>query len=104
MNCRGWVNIIVLNVPSKFILTFLFVVRLTGGNCHRYYETDAALQSHWKSKVHKRRVKALQEPAYTIEEAERAAGLGRENKRATSSSTNAQPVLPSNNIDEEMTT
>ena len=103
MNCRGWVNIIVLNVPSKFILTFLFVVRLTEGNCDRYYETDAALQSHWKSKVHKRRVKALQEPAYTIEEAERAAGLGRENKRATSSSTNAQPG-PSSSIDEEMTT
>ncbi|KAF8889516.1 hypothetical protein CPB84DRAFT_1749245 [Gymnopilus junonius] len=46
-----------------------------------YYETDAALQSHWRSKVHKRRCKQLREPAYTIEEAERAAGLGRENKR-----------------------
>ena len=102
MNCRGWVNIIVLNVPSMFPSIFRIVVRLTWGKHDRYYETDAALQSHWKSKVHKRRVKALQEPAYTIEEAERAADLGRENKRANSSSTNAQ-LVPSNSIDEEMT-
>ncbi|KAJ3893876.1 hypothetical protein GG344DRAFT_42271 [Lentinula edodes] len=51
--------------------------------CAKYYETDAALGSHWRSKIHKRRVKQLKEPAYTIEEAERAAGLGRENKRST---------------------
>jgi bud site selection protein 20 len=60
----------------------------------RYYETDKALQSHWKSKVHKRRCKQLREPAYTIEEAERAAGLGRENKRATAE----QPASPSWNM------
>ncbi|KAF9465492.1 hypothetical protein BDZ94DRAFT_1160032 [Collybia nuda] len=53
--------------------------------CAKYYETDAALQSHWRSKVHKRRCKELKEPAYTIEEAERAAGLGREGKRPTAS-------------------
>jgi bud site selection protein 20 len=47
----------------------------------RYYETDSALQSHWRSKVHKRRCRALKEPAYTIEESERAAGLGRDDKR-----------------------
>ncbi|TEB36840.1 hypothetical protein FA13DRAFT_1622903, partial [Coprinellus micaceus] len=51
--------------------------------CAKYYETDNALKSHWKSKVHKRRLKELKEPAYTIEESERAAGLARENKRAT---------------------
>ena len=56
-------------------LLFLFAVR--------YYETDAALQSHWRSKVHKRRLKQLREPAYTIEESERAAGLGREDRRPT---------------------
>ena len=50
----------------------------------RYYETDAALRSHWRTKVHKRRCKQLKEPAYTIEESERAAGLGREDKRRTS--------------------
>ena len=48
----------------------------------RYYETDSALQSHWKSKVHKQRCKALKEPAYTIEESELAAGLGRDDRRA----------------------
>jgi bud site selection protein 20 len=48
----------------------------------RYCETDSALQSHWRSKVHKRRCRALKEPAYTIEESERAAGLGRDVKRA----------------------
>lgn len=51
----------------------------------RYYETDAALQSHWRSKVHKRRCKALKEPAYTIEESERAAGLGKDNGRPSAS-------------------
>ncbi|KAF8882208.1 hypothetical protein CPB85DRAFT_1233683 [Mucidula mucida] len=51
--------------------------------CAKHYETDVALKSHWKSKVHKRRVKQLKEPAYTIEEAEMAAGLGRETRRPT---------------------
>ncbi|KAG8766171.1 Bud site selection protein 20 [Serendipita sp. 397] len=46
--------------------------------CARYFESDAALQTHWRSKLHKRRCKKLREPAYTIEEAEWAAGLGRE--------------------------
>ncbi|KAH7093907.1 hypothetical protein BKA62DRAFT_751605 [Auriculariales sp. MPI-PUGE-AT-0066] len=50
--------------------------------CAKYYETDAALQSHWRSKVHKRRCKQLKEPVYTIEESERAAGLGRDTRRA----------------------
>ena len=49
----------------------------------RYYESDVALGTHWKSKVHKRRCKQLREPAYTIEEAEKAAGLGQEGKRPT---------------------
>lgn len=51
---------------------------------YRYYETDVALKTHWRSKVHKRRMKELKEPAYTIEESERAAGLGREDKRTDS--------------------
>ncbi|KAJ7029635.1 hypothetical protein C8F04DRAFT_745767 [Mycena alexandri] len=49
--------------------------------CAKYYETDAALSSHWRGKVHKRRCKQLKEPAYTIEESERAAGLGRETRK-----------------------
>ena len=60
----------------------------------RYYETDNALKSHWRSKVHKRRVKQLQEPAYTIEEAERAAGLGRANKRPQASTATLESVAP----------
>lgn len=60
-------------------------------HCSRYYETDIALQSHWKSKIHKRRLKQLREPAYTIEESERAAGLGRETRRPIAS---AAPTVP----------
>jgi hypothetical protein len=45
----------------------------------RYYETDLALTTHRKSKVHRRRLKDLKTPAYTIEESERAAGMGRDN-------------------------
>jgi len=52
-------------------------------SAYRYYETDNALKSHWRSKVHKRRCKQLREPVYTVEEAEEAAGLGREGKRST---------------------
>ncbi|KAK6977714.1 hypothetical protein R3P38DRAFT_3122971 [Favolaschia claudopus] len=49
--------------------------------CAKYYETDAALNSHWRSKVHKRRCKQLKDEPYTIDESERAAGLGREARR-----------------------
>jgi bud site selection protein 20 len=45
----------------------------------RYYETDLALSTHRKSKVHRRRLKELKTPAYTIEESERAVGMGRDN-------------------------
>jgi U1-like Zn-finger-containing protein len=62
-------------------------------NVDRYYETDVALQSHWRSKVHKRQCKALKEPAYTIEEAERAAGLGREGKRPSTVSVVTEDVV-----------
>ncbi|KAI0741259.1 hypothetical protein C8Q80DRAFT_1221390 [Daedaleopsis nitida] len=60
--------------------------------CAKYFETDHALRSHWRSKVHKRRCKALKEPAYTIEESERAAGLGREGKRPTNVDSAATPM------------
>ncbi|KAL0579492.1 hypothetical protein V5O48_002534 [Marasmius crinis-equi] len=61
--------------------------------CAKYYESDTALRSHWKSKVHKRRCKQLKEPAYTIEEAERAAGLGREGKRPTMTSVDGDVAM-----------
>jgi len=50
--------------------------------CARWFESDAALKVHWRGKLHKRRCKALQEPAYTVEESERAAGLGKDTRRA----------------------
>jgi len=49
--------------------------------CARYFESDVALKVHWRGKLHKRRCKKLREPAYTVEESERAAGLGREKRR-----------------------
>ncbi|KAH7335564.1 hypothetical protein B0J17DRAFT_617604 [Rhizoctonia solani] len=58
--------------------------------CAKYYETDAALRSHWKGKVHKRRCKQLKEPAYTIEEAERAGGLGREVRKRPNTDSDMQ--------------
>lgn len=60
---------------------------------NRYYETDAALQSHWRGKIHKRRCKQLREPAYTIEESELAAGLGREKRRPTATALAESSVI-----------
>ncbi|CAK1541752.1 unnamed protein product [Leptosia nina] len=45
-------------------------------HCARYFIDDQALQEHFKTKVHKRRLKALELEPYTIEDSERAAGLG----------------------------
>ena len=97
MKNRGLLSIIVWNVQSQSspnglsnsepeplgprLIPFEFL--------NRYYETDAALRSHWRSKIHKRRCKQLREPAYTIEESERAAGLGRETRRPTTTDSSA---------------
>lgn len=45
-------------------------------HCARYFIDDQALKEHFKTKVHKRRLKALEIEPYTIEESERAAGFG----------------------------
>lgn len=45
-------------------------------HCARYFIDEQALKEHFKTKVHKRRLKALELEPYTIEESERAAGLG----------------------------
>ena len=66
----------------KVRLTSHSLLCINVGKFIRHYETDSALQSHWRSKIHKKRCKVLKEPAYTIEESERAAGLGRDDKRA----------------------
>lgn len=42
--------------------------------CAKYCETEIALRTHKRGNPHKRRVKELKEPAYTIEESLRAAG------------------------------
>ena len=42
----------------------------------RYFITAEALVDHLKSKVHKRRLKQLEEEPYSIEESLRAAGMG----------------------------
>ncbi|CAL7945377.1 unnamed protein product [Xylocopa violacea] len=45
-------------------------------HCARYFINDTALQDHFRTKVHKRRLKALELEPYTIEESERAASKG----------------------------
>lgn len=45
-------------------------------HCARYFIDEQALSEHFKTKVHKRRLKALELEPYTIEESERAAGHG----------------------------
>lgn len=45
-------------------------------HCARYFINDQALQDHFGTKVHKRRLKALELEPYTIEDSERAAGFG----------------------------
>lgn len=42
----------------------------------RYFIDEHALTHHFKSKVHKRRMRELRLEPYSIEESERAAGLG----------------------------
>lgn len=45
-------------------------------HCARYFIDDHALKDHFKTKVHKRRLKALELEPYSIEDSERAAGKG----------------------------
>ncbi|KAJ8687447.1 hypothetical protein QAD02_023241 [Eretmocerus hayati] len=45
-------------------------------HCARYFINQRALQDHFSTKVHKRRMKALETEPYSIEESERAAGKG----------------------------
>lgn len=45
-------------------------------NCARHFVDDKSLQDHFKTKVHKKRMTALKEKPYTIEESEAAGGQG----------------------------
>lgn len=43
--------------------------------CAKYFENDSAIQSHYKGKIHKRRVKELKIRPYTPLESEAASGV-----------------------------
>ena len=43
--------------------------------CSRYFINDDSIRKHFQTKEHKKRIKALKEEPYTIEESERAGGL-----------------------------
>lgn len=45
-------------------------------HCAKYFINNKALKDHFRSKPHKRRIKALSIEPYTQEEADRAAGVG----------------------------
>lgn len=45
-------------------------------HCAKYFIDDYSMQQHFRTKVHKRRLKALELEPYSIEESERAAGHG----------------------------
>ncbi|XP_077290223.1 zinc finger protein 593 homolog [Arctopsyche grandis] len=45
-------------------------------HCARHFIDEHALTEHFRTKVHKRRMKALELEPYTIEDSERAAGYG----------------------------
>ena len=45
-------------------------------HCARYFIDEHALKEHFRTKLHKRRMKALETEPFTQEEANRAAGIG----------------------------
>lgn len=45
-------------------------------HCAKYFINEQAMKDHFKTKVHKRRLKALEDEPYSVEESERAAGHG----------------------------
>ncbi|XP_003744015.1 zinc finger protein 593 [Galendromus occidentalis] len=45
-------------------------------HCAKHFISEKALREHLTSKPHKRRLKALEDEPYSIEESERAAGMG----------------------------
>ncbi len=47
-------------------------------HCARYFISERAIQAHYKTKEHKKRLKRVKEKPYTQEEADFCAGLGRQ--------------------------
>jgi bud site selection protein 20 len=69
---------IIVSIARKRIGLIVFKMNklISFFRCRRYFVDDHNLQHHFKGKDHKRRVKDLKTEAYTLEEAERAAGKG----------------------------
>lgn len=61
-------------------------------HCAKYFINQRALDDHFKTKVHKRRMKALEDEPFTQEEAERAAGHGSFNKMPVKRKMETQPT------------
>lgn len=54
-------------------------------HCDRHFPSEAHRTAHNKSKLHKRKAKKVEnEEAYTVEEANRAAGMGTDNSQRSS--------------------
>lgn len=45
-------------------------------HCAKYFINEQAIKAHFTTKVHKRRLKALEDEPYTVADSERAAGHG----------------------------
>lgn len=60
-------------------------------HCAKYFIDPRALSDHFKTKVHKRRMKALQDEPYTHAEADIAAGMGSYVGRPTKRKMETQP-------------
>ncbi|XP_016972830.1 zinc finger protein 593 homolog [Drosophila rhopaloa] len=70
-------------------------------HCAKYFIDDTAMQAHFRTKVHKRRLKALEVEPYSIEEAERAAGRGsfvKPKKRAMETQPSKEDVVAGKRI------
>ena len=62
----------------SFFFFFLFLYL-----CSRYFIGKAALTTHYASKLHKKRLKLLEEEPYTLAEAEAGAGMMKEKRKKT---------------------
>ncbi|KAJ1920133.1 hypothetical protein H4219_001506 [Mycoemilia scoparia] len=61
--------------------------------CSKHFINDQSLKEHKRGKLHKRRIKLLKEPAYTLEEAEQAGGLTTDNGKGRSQPNIASSLL-----------
>lgn len=69
--------------------------------CAKYYESDVALTSHQKSKIHKRQLKNIKFGPYTQEEA--ASGSGRDVEKHLAKQQELQSLLQSESTNAQLT-